>query len=115
MPKVEQDPALLQAIEAVVRQAGHNESEAARRLGVTRLRINRIRKQGGGAVPATRHDLWQRIQRLSSDVEPIETELSDTQVIQIVRDVPQVALQVLRYMTDAVERDLEPEGHTDAS
>lgn len=116
MPKSDPDPVLLEAIEAIVQSAGGNESEAARKLGTTRLRINRIRKQKGASTPAVRNDLWRRLERASSD--PLVTNLNDTfdtKTIQIVRDVPHVALQVLRYMKDAIERDIGPEGQIHAS
>lgn len=115
MPKCNPDPDLLHAIEAFVQSAGGNESEAARKLGTTRLRINRIRKRKGAATPAVRDDLWRRIQGALSN--PSSADLNDTfdtKTIQIVRDVPHVALQVLRYMKDAIERDIGAEGQIHA-
>lgn len=116
MPKVDPDTALLTALDAVVRGAGGNESEAARRLGTTRLKINRVRKARGGATPATRSELWEKLERLGQgNQNGAPNDTSDTKVIQIVRDVPGVALQVLRYMTGIVERDIvserQPHGH----
>jgi hypothetical protein len=114
MPKVDVDLALLAAVEAVVRSAGGNESEAARRLGTTRLRINRVRKQRGGVTASVRQDLWKRLELASSGSQQALTDTFDTQTIQIVRDVPAVALQVLRYMADVIERDIGPEGQVHA-
>jgi hypothetical protein len=112
MPKVEADVALLEAIEVLVRNAGGNESEAARRLGTSRLKINRIRKQGGAATEAVRQDLWKKLERKSQSAQSMAgNDTTDTEPIQIVRDVPRVALQVLRYMTEVIERELGPEGH----
>jgi len=115
MPKVEPNSALLAAIEAVVQSAGGNESEAARRLGTTRLKINRVRRAKGGATPATRDALWKMLERLAHAGEnPTSNDTNDTEMIQIVRDVPGVALQVLRYMTGVIERDIGPEGQVHA-
>lgn len=115
MPKVDPNVALLNAIEAVVRSAGGNESEAARRLGTTRLKINRIRKAKGGATPATRDELWKKLEQFDQGSEASElNETNDTETIQIVRDVPGVALQVLRYMTGIIERDIGSEGRPHA-
>ncbi|MEQ1519082.1 MAG: hypothetical protein ABL931_21595, partial [Usitatibacteraceae bacterium] len=101
-------------VEAIVAQADGNESEAARRIGVTRLRINRVRKQAGAVTAAVRVDLWRRIEQLSAVASPAKKDTNDTDAIQIVRDVPHVALQVLRYMTDAIERDMGMEGRASA-
>lgn len=106
MPKVEPNAALYQAVEAVVRSSGGNESEAARRLGVTRLKVNRVRRAGGGATPAVRTELWKKLEILARGQSENENDTIDTEVIQIVRDVPGVALQVLRYMSDIIERDI---------
>lgn len=114
MPKVNEDHDLLEAIEAVVQMSGHNESQAARNLGVTRLKINRIRKQQGRATPATRNDLWRRVAKFTGDESLARNSTKDTKETQIVRDVPHVALQVLRYMTAAIERHLDSESRTDA-
>lgn len=107
MPKIAADNDLLEAIEAVVRQSRGNESEAARKIGVSRLRINRVRKQRGSVTVPIKLDLWKRLERLAEPPGTAKKDTSDTEVIQIVRDVPNVALQVLRYMTDAIERDLD--------
>ncbi|MEO3433217.1 helix-turn-helix domain-containing protein [Inquilinus sp. CAU 1745] len=112
MPKVEPDNALLQAVEAVVQSAGGNQSEAARRLGTSRLRISRILKQQGGATPAVRYDLWRKLKPTLSDGP--SSQRKDTKKIQGTRDVPSVALQLLRYMTDAIERDIKLEGQSHA-
>lgn len=114
MPKITADKDLLRAIDAIVEQAHGNESEAARRIGVSRLKINRVRKQAGAVTSAVRLDLWRRIEQLSAAASPAKTDTNDTQMIQIVRDVPHVALQVLRYMTDAIERDMGMEGQASA-
>ncbi len=114
MPKVATDNELLNAIEAVVAQADGNESEAARRIGVTRLKINRIRKQRGAVTEAVRLDLWRRIEQQIAVGNSTSNDTTDTKTIQIVRDVPHVALQVLRYMTDAIERDMSTEGRASA-
>lgn len=110
MPKMEPDMHLLAAINAVVDRSGGNESEAARHLGVTRLKINRVRRQQGAVTPAVRNDLWQRLERLSqAPGHHDKNDTSDPEMIQIVRDVPAVALQVLRYMANVIERDLRTE------
>lgn len=115
MPKVEPNSALLRAIEAVIHSAGGNESEAARRLGTTRLKINRVRRAKGGATPATRDALWKMLECLDQGGEnPNSNDTSDTETIQIVRDVPGVALQVLRYMTGIIEREIGSEGQAHA-
>jgi len=115
MPKVDPDSALLTALDAVVKDAGGNESEAARRLGTTRLKINRVRKAKGGATPATRSELWEMLERLGQrDHTSARNDTYDTEAIQIVRDVPGVALQVLRYMTGIIERDIGLEGQPHA-
>lgn len=115
MPKIAADNELLKAIEAIVAQADGNESEAARRIGVTRLKINRVRKQAGAVTATVRLDLWRRIEQLTAVASPAKKYTNDTQAIQIVRDVPHVALQVLRYMTDAIERDMGMEGRASAN
>lgn len=115
MPKVDPDAALLTALDTVVRAAGGNESEAARRLGITRLKINRVRKARGGATPATRTELWKKLERLEqSNQGGTSNDTYDTYAIQIVRDVPGIALQVLRYMAAVVERDIKSEGQPHA-
>lgn len=115
MPKVDHDTALLTALNAVVKQAGGNESEAARRLGTTRLKINRVRKASGGATPATRSELWKKLERLEQGNQASAlNDTYDTEAIQIIRDVPAVALQVLRYMAEVVERDIASEGQSHA-
>lgn len=116
MPKVVTDTPLYNALEAVVRRAGGNESEAARLLGVTRLKINRIRKAQGGATPAVRNEVWRRLEALDGDDRSLAlNETIDTETIQIVRDVPGVALQVLRYMTGIIERDIGSEERSHAN
>lgn len=115
MPKVDPNAALLTALDAIVAEAMGNESEAARRLGTTRLKINRVRKAKGGATPATRSELWTKLERLAQGNQAdAENDTYDTEKIQIVRDVPGVALQVLRYMTGIIERDIGAEGHLHA-
>ena len=114
MPKIAADNDLLRAIEAIVAQAGGNESEAARMLGVTRLKINRVRKQAGAVTAPVRLDLWRRIEQLAPVTSSTKKDTNDTQAIQIIRDVPHVALQVLRYMTDAIERNMGMEGRASA-
>lgn len=115
MPKVDPDTALLTALDAIVKDAGGNESEAARRLNTTRLKINRVRKAKGGATPAIRSELWDKLERLRQDDRPnTPNDTYDTETIQIVRDVPGVALQVLRYMTGIIERDIGSEGKSHA-
>lgn len=111
MPKVTPDPALLNALEALIASAGGNESEAARRMGTTRLKINRVRKAKGGANPGTRDELWKKLERLGQGGQTATSrEFNDTETIQIFRDVPGVALQVLRYVTGIIERDIGSEG-----
>jgi hypothetical protein len=111
MPKVDPNSALLTALDAIVKEAGGNESEAARRLGTTRLKINRVRKAKGGATPATRNELWGKLERLAQGNQTsASNDTYETEMIQIVRDVPGVALQVLRYMTGIIERDIGSEG-----
>ena len=112
MPKVAPNRPLLDAIEEVVTQAGGNESEAARRLGISRLRVNRIRKLKGGATPAVRNELWKRLKSLDSGKDGLTKK--DTTTIQSARDVPGIALQVLRYMVRVLERDIGTEGHPNA-
>ena len=115
MPKVDANPQLLRAIEEIVAQAGGNESQAARLLGTTRLRVNRIRKAGGGATPAVRNDLWKMIELLSHGKDgSITNDTFDTQTMQSDRDVPSIALQVLRYMTSVLEREISTEGRSNA-
>lgn len=115
MPKVAPNSVLLSALEAVIQSAGGNESEAARRLGTTRLVVNRVRKAKGGATPATRDELWKMFEQLDHGGEnPNSNDTNDTETIQIVRDVPGVALQVLRYMTGIIERDIGSEGQAHA-
>ena len=116
MPKVNPNTALLTALDAVVKGAGGNESEAARQLGTTRLKINRVRKAKGGATPATRSELWKKLEQLGQGgLAASSSDTYDTEAIQIVRDVPGVALQVLRYMTGIIERDIgleeQPHAH----
>ena len=112
MPKVDADTALLTALDAVVKNARGNESEAARRLGTTRLKINRVRKAKGGATPATRRELWKKLEGFEQgDQTDVTNDTYDTETIQIVRDVPGVALQVLRYMTGIIERDIGSDRH----
>lgn len=115
MPKVDPNLLLLRAIEKVVEGAGGNESEAARRLGTSRLRVNRILKAKGGATPAVRNELWKRLETLDHGEDgPITIDTSDTEAIQSGRDVPGIALQVLRYMTSVLERDIGAEGQSNA-
>ncbi|WP_156457913.1 hypothetical protein [Sphingomonas sp. Leaf412] len=115
MPKVDPNILLFDAIEAVVEQAGGNESEAARRIGTTRLRLNRIRKKGGGATPAVRNELWKLLESLDRNADgSAKSDTSDTKAIHPNRDVPGIALQVLRYMTTVLERDLGTEGQCNA-
>lgn len=115
MPKVDPNGLLLDAIEEVVALAGGNESEAARRLGTSRLKVNRIRKAKGGATPAVRNELWKGLKSLKSgEGGSITIDTSDTKTIQPARDVPDIALQVLRYMTSVLERDIGTEGHSNA-
>ncbi|MCW4463114.1 hypothetical protein OK349_15475 [Sphingomonas sp. BT-65] len=112
MPKVHPDTALYNAVEALVDAAGGNESEAARRVGTTRLRINRIRKSRGAVTPAVRSELWKKLELFAQGNPPAQkSDTFDTETIQIVRDVPGVALQVLRYMTGIIQRDIGREGH----
>lgn len=114
MPKIAADTELLKAIETLVAQAGGNESAAARRIDVPRLRINRVRKQAGAVTEPIRLDLWRRIEQLSGSSSATTSDTNDTRTIQIVRDVPHVALQVLRYMTDAIERNMDTGGRSSA-
>lgn len=114
MPKIAADTELLKAIEALVEQAGGNESAAARSINVPRLRINRVRKQAGAVTEPIRLDLWRRLEQLSGGSSAAKSDTNDTQAIQIVRDVPHVALQVLRYMTDAIEKSIDIGGRASA-
>lgn len=115
MPKVQPNPTLHQAIEALVVTCGGNESEAARRLGVSRLKVNRIRKSGGGATPAVQAEFWKKLEAQSSSNRGAKNDTTGQQLIQIVQDVPGVALQVLRYIAGIIERDMDSKGQSHAN
>lgn len=109
MPKAKPDRALLEAIEAVVNSVAGNESEAARKLGVSRVKIHRIRKQRGAAIPAVQQDLWQRIKKITTDSEISTSDTVNSEVIYGASDVQNIAIQVLRYIADVIEREIQSE------
>ena len=114
MPKVDPNLLLLDAIEEVVTLAGGNESEAARRIGTTRLRVNRIRKAQGGATPAVRNEMWTKLKSLNhGESRSTISDTSGTKTIQS-HDVRRIALHVLHYITSVLERDIGTEGQSNA-
>lgn len=101
------DQQLLEYVEALVRSCNNNQSEAARKMGVTRLQVNRL-LQSGRARNATREKLWEGLTRATGVKAPqrgIHTARSK-------HSVSEIALQVIQYINAAVEDRSRREGDT---
>jgi hypothetical protein len=100
MPRAAPDTELLTRVLSLIEACSGNQSEAARRMGMSRLDVNRLLAQEGRVTMPKRQRLWKGIERATAarveDLQPVKT-------LQSIQDVPVIALQVLQYMTEAVE------------
>jgi hypothetical protein len=101
MPSADPDDQLLRAVSALVKNC-KSQAEAARRLGMPRLRISRLLKQEGRLTERVRAEFWNALDEVQGPAGPTPHR---SEPIQVIRDVPAVAMQVIQFMAKAVERE----------
>lgn len=109
MPAVPEDKQLLLAVRELVRDR-RGQAAAARHLGMPRLRINRLLKQKGAVTDRVRAEFWEAFEKAGNTNADTSSRSTASEPIQVIRDVPAVAIQVIRYMAQAVERERHSEG-----
>jgi hypothetical protein len=72
-------------------------------MRVPRLRVNRLVKQEGRLTKPVRARMWTAL-RVATGQHSDELPAKEDKPIQVIQNLPDVAIQVLRYMTEAVER-----------
>jgi hypothetical protein len=104
MPRAAPDTELLTRVLSLIEACSGNQSEAARRMGLERLEVNRLLTQHGRVTRPKRQRLWAGLEKATAsrigDLQGVET-------LQTIQDVPSIALQVLHYMAEAVEEQRE--------
>lgn len=113
MPSYPADPQLLSAVKRVVAACANNQSEAARRLKTTRLRINRLIAQQGRVAEATRRDLWEGIRAVRGQEDEFASDPPERETTQQPPRIDDIARQVIQLIKTAVET-CYPEGGDDA-
>lgn len=108
MPVVPADEQLLLAVRNLVKIC-RGQAAAARRLGMSRLRISRLLKQNGGVTERVRAEFWEALEKAGRPGGGASSRPSADEQIQVIRDVPAVAIQVIHYMARAVERERHSE------
>lgn len=103
MPAMNPDAALYVRLSAFVARHDHNQSAAARALGVPKYMVNRSLKTGCSVTQKTRYRLLDALNAVEHDGEGNPTKTRQT--FQNHDDVRRLALTVVQFISEAVAKD----------
>lgn len=108
MPSMPEQPKLLERIETLIRTCGSNQSEAARRLCVSRGLVNNVLKTKASVTPRIAALLQSALDNLDGPTPALDAY----EIGQSEQEVSRLALMVAQFITDCVEQRVSPTHRT---